>query len=179
MIDESVVELPGRRQHVELPDPEIQLVSDEQASAAGRLGDRSQTPADSHGCPACPHAAIGPAVMGSPNVFVNGRPALRTGDEGIHVVCCGPNKWTAAGGTPRVWINGRPAFRMHDQAQHCGGMGYLIEGSPNVWFGGPSLPRDQIAMAESEMVTRLEAKASRERHSGGSSSSSAGPRPRR
>ena len=43
-----------------------------------RLGDKSQVPADAHGCPACPHPAVGPAIAGSPDVMVNGpSPSLR------------------------------------------------------------------------------------------------------
>ena len=43
----------------------------------GRLGDKAQAPIDVHGCPACPHPTIGPAVIGSPTVSVNKRAALR------------------------------------------------------------------------------------------------------
>ena len=28
-----------------------------------RLGDKSNVPADAHGCPACPHPAVGPAII--------------------------------------------------------------------------------------------------------------------
>lgn len=104
--------------------------------AQGRLGDKSQIPACAHGCPACPHPAIGPAVGGSANVFVNGRPALRVGDPGIHAACCGPNMWSAKSGSGTVKINGKGAHRMGDADQHCGGMGKLIEGSADVNVGG-------------------------------------------
>lgn len=73
----------------------------------GRLGDKSNVSADAHGCPACPHPAIGPAVCGSPDVNVNSRPALRVGDSGIHAACCGPNTWQAVQGAPSVFINGK------------------------------------------------------------------------
>jgi uncharacterized Zn-binding protein involved in type VI secretion len=102
----------------------------------GRLGDKSSAPADAHGCPACPHPVIGPAVQGSPDVLVNGRPALRVGDQGIHMVCCGPNTWEAKTGSATVLINNQAAHRMGDQDKHCGGMGALIEGSPDVEVGG-------------------------------------------
>jgi uncharacterized Zn-binding protein involved in type VI secretion len=102
----------------------------------GRLGDKSQAPVDAHGCPACPHPAIGPAVQGSPDVLVNNRPALRVGDQGIHAACCGPNMWFATQGSATVLINNMPAHRMGDQDQHCGGVGTLIEGSPDVIVGG-------------------------------------------
>ena len=63
----------------------------------GRLGDKSNVPVDAHGCPACPHPAVGPAIVGSPDVMVNKRPALRVGDKGIHAACCGPNTWERHG----------------------------------------------------------------------------------
>ena len=101
----------------------------------GRLGDKSQAPVDAHGCPACPHPVTGPAVQGSPDVLVNNRPALRVGDQGIHAACCGPNIWFATMGSSTVFINNMPAHRMGDQDQHCGGVGTLIEGSPDVIVG--------------------------------------------
>lgn len=102
----------------------------------GRLGDKSQVPADAHGCPACPHPAVGPAIKGSPNVKCNGRPALRVTDTGMHAACCGPNTWTATAGSSTVFINNLAAHRLGDADQHCGGMGKLIEGSNNVEVGG-------------------------------------------
>ncbi len=102
----------------------------------GRLGDKANTPSDSHGCPGCPHPATGPAVGGSPNVNVNGRPALRVRDAGIHAACCGGNSWEATKGSNSVFINGKPAHRLGDAVQHCGGAGRLIEGSSNVIVGG-------------------------------------------
>jgi hypothetical protein len=104
---------------------------------AGRLGDKANVvgPGDVHGCPACPHPAIGPAISGSPDVNVNRRPALRVDDVGIHMACCGTNTWTAKQGAPTVFINGKAAHRMNDMGQSCGGVTKLIEGSPNVIVG--------------------------------------------
>ncbi len=99
----------------------------------------AQVQADSHGCPACPHPAIGPATIGSPDVFVNGKPALRVGTEpitGVHAACCGPNTWKASQGSTTVSINGGKAVRVGDQTQHCGGVGHMVQGSPNVNAGG-------------------------------------------
>ncbi len=101
----------------------------------GRLGDKANVSADAHGCPACPHPAIGPAIQGSPNVNVNGRPALRVDDVGIHAACCGPNMWTAQAGSGTVFINGKKTHRLGDANKHCGGMGQLVEGSANVIVG--------------------------------------------
>jgi len=102
----------------------------------GRLGDKANVPLDTHGCPACPHpAAIGPAIKGSPDVNVNRRPALRVDDPGVHAACCGTNTWTATQGSMTVFINGKSAHRIGDQNRHCGGIGQLVEGSPNVIVG--------------------------------------------
>src|SRR5262245_46048108 len=104
---------------------------------AGRLGDKAmvQGPGDAHGCPACPHITIGPAILGSPNVYINGRPAVRVSDIGIHSPCCGMNMWTARQGAPFVNVNGKASFRLSDPAQSCGGSMMLIEGSANVIIG--------------------------------------------
>jgi uncharacterized Zn-binding protein involved in type VI secretion len=118
---------------------------------AGRLGDRSQAAPHPHGCPACPHPSMGPAIMGSHNVFVNNMPALRVGDPGVAAACCGSNTWQAHTGTPSVIINGRRAHRMNDQTLHCGGFpGKLIEGSPDVFF-----PTDgKVEVAPSRPLSR-------------------------
>lgn len=101
-----------------------------------RYNDQSQVPADAHGCTACPHPAVGPAISGSANVMVNGLPALRVGDNGTHVACCGPNTWIAQTGSGTVMINGMQAHRLGDQDIHCGGMGFMIQASNNVTVGG-------------------------------------------
>ncbi len=62
--------------------------------------------------------------------------ALRIGDPGSHAACCGPNSWNAAQGSGTVTINDIPAHRLGDQTIHCGGVGALIIGSPNVIVGG-------------------------------------------
>lgn len=104
--------------------------------AQARLGDKSKVDGDAHGCPACPHNCVGPALVGSNNVNVNGRPALRVGDIGQHAACCGTNLWKATKGSKTVFINGKAAHRKDDADEHCGGMGNMIEGSPNVFTGG-------------------------------------------
>jgi uncharacterized Zn-binding protein involved in type VI secretion len=104
----------------------------------GRLGDKAQIQSDAHGCPGCPHPGVGPAIAGSADVFVNGRPALRVDDVGIHAVCCGPNMWQAQQGSSTVFINGKAAYRKNDPSKHCGGDGKLIEGSDDVIVGDAS-----------------------------------------
>jgi len=106
-----------------------------------RLGDKALIPADAHGCPACPHTASGPAILGSTNVLVNGRPAVRVNDPGIHTSCCGPNTWYAKTGSPSVLINGRAAHRSGDFVNHCGGIGTSVQGSANVVVGDRHIKR--------------------------------------
>ncbi len=99
---------------------------------AVRIGDKARCPSDFHGCVGCPHSVIGPAITGSADVLINGKPAVRMGDSGIHSACCGANTWVASQGSPNVFINGRPAVRIGDQTTHCGGIGRMIEGSQDV-----------------------------------------------
>jgi uncharacterized Zn-binding protein involved in type VI secretion len=101
----------------------------------GRVGDKAKVKQDAHGCPSCPHPGVGPATAGSPTVFVNGKPALRVDDVGIHAACCGSNTWQANQGSSTVFINGKAAFRKGDATKHCGGQGKLVDGSENVIVG--------------------------------------------
>lgn len=112
---------------------------------AGRLGDNARVPSDSHGSVCCAHDCVGPATKGSEDVLINGRPALRIQDVGVHSSCCGANQWQAVAGAPAVLINDRKAHRLGDATQHCGGGGKLIEGSGDVIIGdsgGSSSPAD-------------------------------------
>ena len=102
----------------------------------GRIGDLSRVTGDAHWCMACPHTAVGPAVTGSPTVFVNGLPALRVDDIGVHAACCGPNMWRATTGSSTVFFDKKPAHRQGDQDLHCNTtVGSLIQGSPDVIVG--------------------------------------------
>jgi uncharacterized Zn-binding protein involved in type VI secretion len=69
---------------------------------AGRLGDKAQAVPHPHGCPGCPHPHIGPAIIGSADVMINGMPALRVNDTGVAMACCGPNVWRAQKGSATV-----------------------------------------------------------------------------
>lgn len=105
--------------------------------AASKLMDTAKADADAHGCPAgCPHTPIGPAMLGSANVFINMLPAVREQDTGLHAVCCGPNMWTATMGSKTVKVNGKGAIRKDDMTTHCGGVGKMTSGSGNVNIGG-------------------------------------------
>lgn len=145
----------------------------------GRLGDKANVALDVHGCPACPHPAIGPAIQGSPDVNVNRRPALRVDDPGIHSACCGKNTWTATKGSLTVFINGRGAHRMGDETRHCGGIGQLVEGSPNVMVGEST---NVVAVAlrqasATEIDRKVSASAATESLNGGTSSNDGGSSP--
>ncbi len=104
-----------------------------------RLGDNSTVPVDAHGNLCCPHECIGPAISGSLDVFVNARPALRVTDTGIHAACCGPNTWIATKGSTSVFINNLAAHRLYDEDMHCGGPGYMVEASEDVFVGDMSV----------------------------------------
>ena len=91
------------------------------------VGTKAKCMADAHGCPACPHTVVGPIKTGSPNVFINGKPAARMGDTGIHAACCGRNTFTIVDGDRDVLINGKPAAYKNCTTKHCGGMGKIIE----------------------------------------------------
>jgi uncharacterized Zn-binding protein involved in type VI secretion len=91
-----------------------------------RVGYYVDCPADSHGCPACPHHVIGTIAAGSPNITINGLPAARVGDVGTHVQCCGANTFVIFSGDAEVLIDGKPAARIGDTTKHCGGMGKIV-----------------------------------------------------
>lgn len=102
---------------------------------ASRRSDKANCPSDSHGGVCCPHNVTGPAVTGSPNVFINKLNALRVTDTGTHSQCCGSNTWECIAGSGSVFINGLAAVRKGDATKHCGGDGKLIEGSSDVFIG--------------------------------------------
>ena len=72
------------------------------------------------------------AIVGSSNVFVNGRPAMNVGGQ-YAPHCCAKNGChpvVQASGSGTVRINGRPAARLGDK---CGCGGSVITGSGNVF----------------------------------------------
>lgn len=79
-----------------------------------------------------------PAISGSPDISINGQPALRVGDEfEIHPCTCpgsphGVHKRKVAEGSSTVSFNGKPAARIGDKSG-CGGE--IISGSNNVFIG--------------------------------------------
>ena len=104
--------------------------------AQARVSDIAQCPSDSHGCLSCAHGVQGPCTGGSMDVMVNGLPATRMNDPGVHSSCCGDNTWVATGCSATVIINGLGAHRLGDVTTHCGGSGTMTTGSPDVMVGG-------------------------------------------
>lgn len=77
-----------------------------------------------------------PSVGGSPNVFINGIPALRVGDAwAAHTCPIIPETHASvqASGSSTVFCNGIPLARVGD-AVACGSS--VASGSPNVFAGG-------------------------------------------
>lgn len=89
------------------------------------VGTTATSESDAHGCLACPHKVLGPITIGSPNVFINGKPAARVGDVGVCSSCCGAGTFKIISGDSQVLINGRQAAKIGSQTQHCGGMGTI------------------------------------------------------
>jgi uncharacterized Zn-binding protein involved in type VI secretion len=95
------------------------------------VGMLAKCDADAHGSPADPLTVVGPITTGSSHVLVNGRPAARVGDVGVHSACAGPNTFKIIHGDSQVLIDGRPAAEIGDATQHCGGVGRIIGGGGN------------------------------------------------
>jgi uncharacterized Zn-binding protein involved in type VI secretion len=120
-----------------------------------RLGDQSAVPSDSHGKMCCAHGCVGPAIMGSPDVYVNNLPAVRVSDSGIHGTCCGSNTWIAVKGSLVVTINNLPAHRLFDEDQHCGGKGFMIEGSQDVYVGDCTETGLKVAQQSTQAIVQV------------------------
>lgn len=106
------------------------------APPAARVGDLVNGTAHQHGPVWAPRPVRGPVVTGSPNVFVNGKPAARVDDSGTHAACDGPNAFRIVAGSRTVLINGKPAARVGDATLHCGvAPGAILQGSPDVLIG--------------------------------------------
>ena len=96
------------------------------------VGSMAFCPADVHIGPYGPMQVIGPILQGSPNVFINGLPASRVGDIGMHTICIGPNSFTVSSGDNEVLIDGKPAAMFESsQTQHCGGTGHILGAHQN------------------------------------------------
>ena len=85
--------------------------------------------------------------MGSPDVLINFKPALRVTDPGVHAAGCGPNMWQANRGSATVLIDNLSAFRLGDVSHHRQfAPGNLIEGSPDKRACGRLMPAAGLTM---------------------------------
>lgn len=93
--------------------------------SATRLGDMAS---DHDGAPPTP------GIEASPNVTIDGIPAMRQGDAFESHACPDESEHSRSlsGGSGSVFINGKPAGRVGD-AISCGGT--VIEGSTSVTIG--------------------------------------------
>jgi uncharacterized Zn-binding protein involved in type VI secretion len=74
-----------------------------------------------------------PAASGSGDVFINGAPALRTGDSfGAHACGTSAHASSAGQGSTSVFVNGKPLMRIGDPV-NCGSV--VAQGSPSVFAG--------------------------------------------
>lgn len=97
-----------------------------------RQTDSAECDSDVHGCPLCPHKVKGIIVTGSKNVFINGLPASRKSDKGLHAACCNGNFFEIVEGSTTVFVNSEPVAKKGSKTKHCGGSGKIVSASENV-----------------------------------------------
>lgn len=121
------------------------------------MGSKAKQPAARLGDLGSPHGSYPPTPIlgGSPDVFINGRPAARQGDPLVAHAAPKrpPHPRQIAEGASSVLINGRPAARVSD-AIDCGGK--LSSGSTTVLIGDrPDLPNPIPPAEWEEYIARL------------------------
>lgn len=107
-----------------------------------------------------PEPTTGKLAQGSPNVFINGRAAVRAGEDAASS-CTGlalnhpmwPFQVTVAEGSATVFINGKPAARLGSKLA-CGA--HIKTGSENVFIGGSTVSVAFVLDIEGWMKTSLE-----------------------
>lgn len=84
----------------------------------------------------CPHFRGGKCTGGSSDVLINGKGAMRQGDEG-DCRCPHGGSFKLRQGSHTVFINGKPAIRIADPAEcdDCGQAGQVESGSRDVMIG--------------------------------------------
>lgn len=108
-----------------------------------------------------PEPTTGALIMGSFNVYINSRNAMRAGED-ISSSCSGlplnhpiwPFPVLIAEGSASVFINGKPAARLHSKMV-CGA--HIKSGSQNTFIGGPTVSVAFVLDIEGWMHTGLEA----------------------
>ena len=109
--------------------------------AAARMGDpvigMTTGEHSGHTTPHLPMEFRGMVNQGSPDVFINGIPAARQGDQTLERDnCCGFSYGSVKIGSGSVLINGRPAARQGDPLNAHNGEGSIAGGSGDVIIGG-------------------------------------------
>ncbi|WP_279894477.1 PAAR domain-containing protein [Pseudomonas sp. GD03842] len=107
-----------------------------------------------------PEPTTGKLIRGSADVFINGRPAVRAGDDAA-ASCTGlalnhplwPFQVTVAEGSATVFINGKPAARVGSKMV-CGA--HIKAGSENVFIGGATMSVAFVLDIEGWMKSGLE-----------------------
>lgn len=97
------------------------------AKPAARLSDKNACPKTGHG--------VNPTVTGSPNVLINGLPALRVGDSSA----CGDS---VTQGISNILVNGQPIAFLGSATAHGG---VIISGSGDVVVGTQHTPAPFVA----------------------------------
>jgi uncharacterized Zn-binding protein involved in type VI secretion len=97
------------------------------AKPAARLSDKDACPKTGHG--------VNPTVTGSPNVLINGLPALRVGDSSA----CGDS---VTQGISNILVNGQPIAFLGSATAHGG---VIITGSGDVVVGTQHTPAPFVA----------------------------------
>ncbi|WP_339533364.1 PAAR domain-containing protein [Pseudomonas mucidolens] len=108
-----------------------------------------------------PEPTTGALIRGSLDVYINGRNAMRAGED-IASSCSGlpmnhpmwPFPVLIAEGSATVFINGKPAARLHSKMV-CGA--HIKSGSPNTFIGGPTVSVAFVLDLEGWLHTGLEA----------------------
>ena len=105
-------------------------------AAAAKVGSGTSGMCDI-GNKCCPHDRGGECTDGSPNVYIEGAGALRTGDQG-ECNCPHGGTFELIGGSSTVFINGSAAIRQGEgtQCSRCGRHGEVVDGSRSVYIGG-------------------------------------------
>src|SRR5262245_25752188 len=69
---------------------------------------------------------------------------------GLYGACCGKSAvmWAVSEGTATVLINGEFAAGLGMATAHSSGKGTLIDGSPDVLIGGPTITMEELARTD-------------------------------
>jgi hypothetical protein len=94
--------------------------------------------------------AVGVSFGTARDVLVNGRRPLFMTNRGLYGMCCSKAAvmWVVSEGTATVLINGEFAAGLRMATAHQSGKGTLIDGSPDVLIGGPTITMEELARTD-------------------------------